>query len=93
MISDHIGYARPARTLASVTTDALGFAAAQSVVWRTSARTIARPALTVTTVVLRALGTHGNPAYFQFERRGPVQQRLGPGVWRESDSFWPISQW
>ena len=35
----------------------------------------------------------GTPAFFQFERGGPVHQRLGPGLSRESDSFWAVSEW
>jgi hypothetical protein len=43
--------------------------------------------------LLRALAMSGNPPYFELERRGPVEQRLGPGLSRVSDSFWPISEW
>jgi hypothetical protein len=39
--------------------------------------------------LLRALARWGNPGFFELERRGPVQTRLGPGLSRESDSFWP----
>lgn len=35
----------------------------------------------------------GTPAFFEFEHRGPVHERLGPGLSRASDSFWPISEW
>jgi hypothetical protein len=35
----------------------------------------------------------GTPAFIEFEHKGPVHQRLGPGLSRESDSFWPISEW
>jgi hypothetical protein len=40
-----------------------------------------------------ALAFCGNPAFFQFERKGPVETRLGPGVSRVSDSFWPSTEW
>ena len=40
---------------------------------------------------LRLFG--GNPAFFEFERRGANRNRLGPGLSRESDSFWPLSEW
>jgi hypothetical protein len=40
-----------------------------------------------------ALAAYGNPAYFQFERRGPIHTRVGPGVSHVSDSFWPLSEW
>ncbi len=43
--------------------------------------------------VLGALAAYGNPSFFQFERRGPTVQRLGAGLTRESDSFWPLSDW
>jgi hypothetical protein len=43
--------------------------------------------------VLRARVFWGTPAFFQFERMGPVHQRLGPGLSRESDSFWVVSEW
>jgi hypothetical protein len=40
-----------------------------------------------------ALASYGSPAFFQFERRGPVHTRVGPGVSRVSDSFWPLTEW
>jgi hypothetical protein len=40
--------------------------------------------------LLRALAAHGNPSFFEFERRGAIHHRLGPGVQRVSDSFWPM---
>jgi hypothetical protein len=43
--------------------------------------------------MLRARVFWGTPSFFQFERQGPVQQRLGPGLTRESGSFWTISRW
>jgi hypothetical protein len=35
----------------------------------------------------------GNPSFFAHERRGPTLKRLGPGLSRESDAFWPLSEW
>jgi hypothetical protein len=35
----------------------------------------------------------GTPSFFDLERPGPGQRRLGPGLSRESDSFWPLSEW
>jgi hypothetical protein len=35
----------------------------------------------------------GTPSFFEFERRAPVQRRLGPGLSRDPDSFWPVSEW
>jgi hypothetical protein len=31
--------------------------------------------------------------YFQLERQGPFETRLGPGLSRASDSFWALSEW
>jgi hypothetical protein len=44
-------------------------------------------------VIAQARVFWSTPAFFEFERGGPVHQRLGPGLSRESDSFWPISEW
>jgi hypothetical protein len=41
----------------------------------------------------RALAAWGNPSYFELERRAPEHRRLGPGVSRVSDSFWPLTDW
>jgi hypothetical protein len=43
--------------------------------------------------VAGALASYGSPGYFQFERRGPVHTRVGPGVSHVSDSFWPLTEW
>jgi hypothetical protein len=43
--------------------------------------------------LLRFRVVWGTPSLFQFERRGPVQRRLGPGLSRDSDAFWPVSEW
>jgi hypothetical protein len=43
--------------------------------------------------LLRALVRWANPGFFELERRGPVSTRLGPGLSRECDSFWPLSEW
>ncbi len=82
-----------ARTLTPVSTDGVGFTTTRSAALRKRVGIVASRALTMTAALLRALAAYGNPPYFQLERRGPVQQWLGPGVSRESDSFWPMSQW
>src|SRR5215472_12849255 len=43
--------------------------------------------------LLRLRVVWGTPAFFRFERRGPFQRRLGPGLWKDPDSFWPVSEW
>ncbi len=91
MISEQT--AMDARTLVPVSTDGVGSTTTRSDALRKHVGIVASRVLTMTTALLRALAVYGNPPYFQLERSGPVQQRLGPGVSRESDSFWPISQW
>jgi hypothetical protein len=61
--------------------------------WRTGASAIVERARHGAISLWHVLASCGNPGYFEFERRGPVQQRLGPGLSRESDSFWPLSEW
>ena len=89
MISEHT--AMDTRTLTPISAGGVGFTTTPTL--REQGGIVASRALTMTTALLRALAAYGNPPYFQLERRGPVQQWLGPGVCRESDSFWPISQW
>jgi hypothetical protein len=81
------------RTLKPVSVNGVTFTTTRSAALRKQVGIFASRALTMTTALLRALAAYGNPPYFQLERRGPVQQWLGPGVSRESDSFWPMSQW
>jgi hypothetical protein len=57
--------------------------------WR---QVFADKAKAVTVTVLGALAAWGSPSFFELERRGPTVQRLGPGLSRESDSFWPLSE-
>jgi hypothetical protein len=85
MISDQT--AMHARTLAPVSTDGVAFTSTRSTAVRKQVCIVASRTLTMTIALLRALAAYGNPPYFQLERRGPVQQRLAPGVSRESDSF------
>jgi hypothetical protein len=44
-------------------------------------------------VLWRALAAWGNPSFFELERRAPEHRRLGPGVNRVADSFWPLTDW
>jgi hypothetical protein len=46
-----------------------------------------------TVAVLHALAAYGSPSFFELERRGPEYRRLGPGLSRVSDSFWPLTDW
>jgi hypothetical protein len=43
--------------------------------------------------LLRTFGHFGNPGFFEFERRRSAPTRLGPGISREPDSFWPLVDW
>ena len=56
-------------------------------------RVVANAAASTSISVPRVRTLWGTPAFFQFERRGPAHQRLGPGLSRESDSFWAVSEW
>jgi hypothetical protein len=54
---------------------------------------VAKQARATTIAVLGTFATQGNPSFFELERRTPADHRLGPGLSRESDSFWPLSEW
>ena len=69
------------------------FTGSHSTGWRQRLPAVVTQARTATIALLGALASVGSPSFFQLERRGPTQQRLGPGLIRESDSFWPLSQW
>ena len=43
--------------------------------------------------LLQARAIRPTAWYFQLERRGPIEVRLGPGLTRPSDSFWAHSEW
>ena len=49
--------------------------------------------MSMTIALWRALARWGSHSFFEFERRAPEHRRLGPGVSRVSDSFWPLSEW
>ena len=70
-----------------------GFGAADPFVAQSVARRCVRIIAEGAGSLLSALARWGNPGFFEFERRGPIQTRLGPGLSRESDSFWPLSEW
>jgi hypothetical protein len=67
--------------------------ASRSTGWRSALPVVVKHVATVTTALLSALGSWANPSFFEPGRGGPAEQRLGPGLSRESDSFWPLSQW
>jgi hypothetical protein len=56
-------------------------------------RVFADRAKAVTIALIGALATCGSPSFCELERRSPTVLRLGPGLSRESDSFWPLSEW
>jgi len=85
--------AQPTRALAGVSAERAGAIPARSTSLRTQLTSVAGNVMTRTIALLQAFAACGNPSYFELERTGPVQQQLGPWVSRESDSFWPISQW
>jgi hypothetical protein len=61
--------------------------------WRKRLRIFAAQTKAVTIALPGALASSVRPAFFEHERRGPTHQRLGPGLSRESDCFWPVSEW
>jgi hypothetical protein len=67
--------------------------ATQSRGWSAPLQGIAKRAQTVTISMLAALAASSAPTYFDVGRQRPVEQRLGPGLSRELDSFWPLSHW
>jgi hypothetical protein len=73
--------------------DVVGCGSRQSIRYGTQLRQIAEQTRTVVIALMRALARWGSPSFFEFERRGPVHRRLGPGVSRVSDSFWPLTEW
>jgi hypothetical protein len=97
MISEQTATHTPTRALrvqpfaeTSITTDVTD---TRSTGWRERLQVVAAQARTVTIALLGALASSARPSYFELERRGPTQRRLGPGLSRESDSFWPLSEW
>ena len=65
----------------------------QSIGWRARLHVVLAQAGAVRIALLAALAAWATLWYFEFERRGPTHQRLGPGLSRESDSFWAQSEW
>jgi hypothetical protein len=74
------------------TSVAVGLSKTRSTRWRDRLQVLAAQTRTVTIAVLGAVAAGTSPSYFDIER-GPTQTRLGPGLSRESDSFWPLSEW
>jgi hypothetical protein len=60
---------------------------------RSTGRRTRRWIVSLATAVWRALTAWGNPSFFEFGRRAPEHHRLGPGLSRVSDSFWPLTEW
>jgi hypothetical protein len=60
--------------------------------WQQCVQLIARSPRRAGAALLR-FRVWGTPALFQFERQGPVQRQLGPGLSRDSDAFWAVSEW
>jgi hypothetical protein len=67
--------------------------ASHSTAWRTRLQVIASHAQALSISVLAALAASSSPTYFDLAHQGPVEHLLGPGLSRESDSFWPLSHW
>jgi hypothetical protein len=65
----------------------------QTTSWRQRVQGVAEHAATLTMALLGSLASGVRPSYFELEQRGPTHDRLGPGLSRESDSFWPLSEW
>jgi hypothetical protein len=96
MISEHTAVHTPTHGLTIrrpvVWTSALDDAVEYPVIRSTGSRT--RPSIiSMATALWRALAACGSPSFFELERRAPVHRRLGPGVSRVSDSFWPLTDW
>jgi hypothetical protein len=66
---------------------------ARSPLWQQCIQLIGHSLRRMGASLLRLRVVWGTPAFFQFERQGPVQRRLGPGLSRDPDGFWPVSEW
>jgi hypothetical protein len=75
------------------TSDVVYLTTTRSAGWRHRLQVLAAQARAVTVRLLGAVASGLGPSYFELERRAPIQTRLGPGLSRESDSFWPLSEW
>jgi hypothetical protein len=61
--------------------------------WRDRLQMLAAHTRALTIAMLGAVASGVSPSYFELEHRAPTQTRLGPGLSRESDSLWPLSEW
>jgi len=61
--------------------------------WQQCIRLISHSLWRTAASLLRFRLLWGTPSFSQFERRSPVERRLGPGLSRDLDSFWPVSEW
>jgi hypothetical protein len=73
--------------------DAVELTTTRSTGWRDRLHVFAAHAREVAIAMLTALALGVSPSYFDLQRDGPSQTRLGPGLSRESDSYWPLSEW
>jgi len=61
--------------------------------WLSRVRPVVNGVVRAVTGAVSALAYVGNPGYFELERKVSVQTKVGPGISRLSDSFWPLSEW
>jgi hypothetical protein len=61
--------------------------------WKQSMSKVSGRMLHLASLPWARCAAYGSPSYFQFERKAPVHTRLGAGVTRVSDSFWPLADW
>jgi hypothetical protein len=73
--------------------DAADFTGTRTGRWHARLRTIAKRGREKCMSLLGASFFWGCPSFLELERQSPVHLRLGPGVSRDSDSFWAVSEW
>jgi hypothetical protein len=71
----------------------INVASTRFTVWQARLQVVAAQARAVGIAVLETLAARETTWDVESERRGPIHQRLGPGLRRESDSFWALSEW
>jgi hypothetical protein len=97
MISEQTATRTPTNALSvhsfAQTSGVVDLSTTRSAGWRDRLQVLGAHARAVTIAVLGAVAAGVSPSYFELEQRGPTHTRLGPGLSRESDSFWPLSEW
>ena len=97
MISEHTAIHTPTHRSTSRSPDVQPAVAVDDAVEcpgiRSTSSRMRRWIISLAIALWRALAAWGNPSFFELERRGPEHRRLGPGVSRVSDSFWPLTDW